>query len=425
MAKTYEWCKDLPVVDYKNEEGHEYCVFHAPQGKKEVSVEKFNELIFEEINKAKRFGILCDLEGTIFEGDISFTQFDKNNPLPEISFFKTTFNGEVDFEGVTFNGVADLARAEFSGWADFSDATFNEITDFSDAIFVEYGSFYHATFNKGISFFGETFIKGGSFIGLNLKEKAKFEYSNLKKVSFEDTDLRKIDFINCTWPKRLGRNVLYDEIRLFTTYKNNDTVETSEEKKAFWDRLNHRFKQEWAVFKKDLYFGKDYIKKAEILYQQLKQKYKEEHNEPEVSNWHYGEKEMYRKSSRFRRFFPFSLSNLYWLSSGYGERPLRAGLMFLFLILTISVLFGLAGLDPNPTLNGNPAYKIAEIKSLTDIFQHFTGLIANTLQYATFEKEPDFMPTNIYGAFLKIVAKVFIPLQAALFVLAVRNKFRR
>ncbi|HCL81135.1 MAG TPA: hypothetical protein DHW81_02555 [Nitrospiraceae bacterium] len=134
---------------------------------------------------------------------------------------------------------------------------------------------------------------------------------------------------------------------------------------------------------------------------------------------------MFRKGSRRIRFNPASLSNLYWLSSGYGERPVRAGNVLLLLILTLSVLFGSAGLEPNPSLNGNPAYEINKIKSLSDMLSHLWGIILNTLQYATFEKVPDYVPKTIYGATLKFVVKILIPLQAALFALAIRNRFRR
>jgi len=49
-AEEYTWCKDLPVVSYKEIEGNEYCVFHAPKGQKGISLEEFNELVFERIN---------------------------------------------------------------------------------------------------------------------------------------------------------------------------------------------------------------------------------------------------------------------------------------------------------------------------------------------------------------------------------------
>lgn len=40
MAEKYGWCIDLPVVEYRDEEGKEYCVFHATEGKKGISAKE-------------------------------------------------------------------------------------------------------------------------------------------------------------------------------------------------------------------------------------------------------------------------------------------------------------------------------------------------------------------------------------------------
>ncbi|MBF0527277.1 MAG: hypothetical protein HQK56_19520, partial [Deltaproteobacteria bacterium] len=80
----------------------------------------------------------------------------------------------------------------------------------------------------------------------------------------------------------------------------------------------------------------DEYTKVGDLYRRLKQKYKEEHNEPEASTWHYNEKEMFRKSSKRRRY-SLSLTDLYFVSSGYAERPVRA---FFALIVLIVLYMG-------------------------------------------------------------------------------------
>jgi len=46
IAESFEWCKDNETV-YTDEEGKDYCVFHNAKGHKGVSVEKFNDLIFQ------------------------------------------------------------------------------------------------------------------------------------------------------------------------------------------------------------------------------------------------------------------------------------------------------------------------------------------------------------------------------------------
>ena len=521
-AKEYiEWCIDLPVVDYRDKDGNEYCVFHAPVGQKGISLEEFNGLVFARISKAKQENKPCDLTDTIFEGGIKFVGFDKDNPLPEIIFLGAIFSGGADFSGATFGGAVSFQLATFSGKADFLGATFSDIADFTEArfgktayfrwatlrktawfvqakfretsdfaeatfsglvdftgaTFMETSDFFGATFSRkadflgatfsettyfrkttfsgrahfrevkfsreanfgwttfsgGADFTGKTFNREADFRSLNLEGKSRFEGVNLRRASFLDTDLRKIDFINPIWPKWCGRHLLYDEIRLFKEITKGD-IKTQDEAtfssrhwlKELLNKLKQRFTREWKGFKKDISCNKVEIKKVEILYRMLKQKYKGEHNEPEVSNWHYGEKEMFRKGSLFRRYCPLSLSNLYWLSSGYGERPVRAGIVLFLFILAISVLFGLTGLSSNPSLEEKSLYEVTEIKCLADIFQKgFAGLVANTLQYATFEKEPDFVPNTIYGTFLRIAARILIPLQTALLALAVRNRFRR
>lgn len=139
--------------------------------------------------------------------------------------------------------------------------------------------------------------------------------------------MRNVDFKNCNWPEKYGRNILFDEIKLF-----------GENKDIFKGSLYEILINGWCGFKKDIACDKNEIKKVELLYRRLKQKYTDEHDWPEVSNWHYGEKEMFRRSNLWRRFFPLSISNLYWLSSGYGERPVRAGGTLVCLVFGISFL---------------------------------------------------------------------------------------
>lgn len=267
--------------------------------------------------------------------------------------------------------------------------------------------FWGARFNEEVSLFRGIFINEVYFYSLRIKEKIRFESIDLKKAAFLGTDLRKIDFVNCTWPKKIGRDVLYDEISIF----GNDREPNPRFKGGFSQIL----KQEWDGFKKKYAPEKEMIKRVEILYQMLKQKYKEEHNEYEVSVWHYGEKEMFRKGSYFRRFFPLSLSNLYWLSSGYGERPVRAGIGLIFLMLGISVLMAMSGLK-HP--EGSFVVPISRIDG-------FAAIILNTLQYATLQKATLLEPASLTGGYLKLLTQILIPLQTALFALAIKNRFKR
>jgi uncharacterized protein YjbI with pentapeptide repeats len=441
MSKKYNWCRDLQIA-YSDNDGNDYCVFHAPKGTKgNISLQSFNELVFAYINESLRSGVACDLSGTIFEGDISFTQYSDGFHLPQIKFSSAIFNGKVNFLKVIFEGNAifnrvhfcgftyftaakftgdtwftsatfdndlEFSKAEFIGKAYFNDSKFNGSTTFHSTIFndeaefskVTFGGktdFTFAEFREKADFSSSEFLEKGYFSDIqcfngirftkvSVKDEIKFDIVNLERISFLDTNIRNINFIDCRWPKKYGRNILFDEIE-----------------SSSYDRT-----------------------KIATLYRQLKQKNKEEHNEPEVSNWHYGEKEMFRKSSSLRMLNPLSFSNLYWLTSGYGERPVRAGLFLIIFILATSVLSALTGLMPSNQVH---YLGIDSIKGLADImdFRKFTVLILNTFQYITFQKEPFFYPdsTSILGAYIKLSAQILIPIQTALFIFALRNKFRR
>jgi uncharacterized protein YjbI with pentapeptide repeats len=410
-AEKYKWCKELDTV-YTDEEGKDYCVFHAQKGHKGVSVEEFNNLVFQRIEKAKNPGKKCNLSGTIFEGPIEFNQFDEKNSLPEIDFSFTTLTENADFLGAEFSKDAYFSFAKFRGRAVFSSAKFRKWADFMASEFKGEAVFSSAEFSGEADFVKTEFMgradcKDAKFSGKTVFNKTifkaearfenclidgalRFEETDLSRVSFLETNLRNFNFVRCIWPRKKGRDVLYDEIQ----------IKSPKDIKAF--------------------------EQVENIYRQLKQKYKKELNEPEVSNWHYGEKEMFRKKSLWRRFNPISFSNMYWAFSGYGECPVRAGIMLLLLLIFIMTGMNYFGLVP--FVEGNPVYEVTEIKGLSGSidWKKLWLLFYNTIQHILFFKTPFFKPETLSGnIFLTVFTRFIIPIQAALFAFALRNKFRR
>ncbi|GAF84664.1 unnamed protein product, partial [marine sediment metagenome] len=302
--------------------------------------------------------------------------FGRANFSKAAMFLEATFNGEASFKKATFKESALFEKVYFSGYTNFSVATFRQKANFKQA-----------DFNRNVYFQKTKFSKWFVLSGCSSKESIFFEGADLSNVSFLDSDPAKMHFIDCTWPRCFGRNILSDEIK-----------------------------------PKDDKFPFD---KVEYLYRRLKQKYKEEHNETEASNWHYGEKEMFRKKKLWRRYNPFSFSNLYWVSSGYAERPVRAGLVLISLFVAVTFLMNLLGLVPR---HGNPVFGVESIKGFSSVFDpmRFWLLVNNTIQHALFIRDTYFIPQSLAGSIiLTISTKVIIPIQTALFVLALRNKFRR
>lgn len=436
------WCRELPVVDYKDDDGNEYCVFHAPVGKKGVSKDEFQELVFERIqdvqkkNEEKGKSNLegCNLSGTVFEWGISFNRFRKNNPLPLINFSKAAFQGDTYFDETAFNGEAGFFRTDFSGNAYFVGAAFSCEVYFNKTNFIGDAYFIRAVFSDKVNFSGSKFDGNVSFMEATFNGEANFTLSifnadtnfsgvafnkvffrrtafgefkvlinditvedvlefvslDFTKTSFDGTDFGKIKLINPTWPMKGNRDVLYDEILL------------DEERPG----------------------DSETIERVKSLYNSLKQKYKNEHDQAQVSNWHYGEKEMERKMASIKTPFHWSIINLYWLSSGYAEAPRRAGGILIALIIIFSILLGWAGLEATDAIKGTDKAIEMSWRGQSN-FKGMGVLLLNTLKYATFQKDFFFQPVSWCGEAIKLLAQIFIPLQTALFALAVRNRYRR
>lgn len=189
LAPKFIWCKDLPTV-YKDEEGESYCLFHAPAGKKGVSADEFKKAVKDKITLECGEKSSFDLSGAVFEGELSFSEFDKDNPLCDAKFSKALFVDNVDFAHVTFDGKADFSGTVFKSNAYFSKALFKGVATFEGAVFdkdviydkakfLEKAYFFDTNFNgwssfKMVEFGAELYFSWGAFIGGGNFEKAKF-----------------------------------------------------------------------------------------------------------------------------------------------------------------------------------------------------------------------------------------------------------
>ena len=382
--KEYGWCKGEET--YRPAFTWFYCIFHLPKGATEKHSPLLKDRIFQKITDAKAKGEICNLSGTIFNEDMSFSIFNKDNPLPEIDFSHAVFCGEVDFREVVFEGSVVFEWATFERDAYFNSAVFKKKADFSASVFKAGAFFAMAKFEdkadfSEITFEGEayfvkkTFLKDADFNTAGPKGLIDFEEVDLGRVSLLGCDLRKINFTNCTYAKlNSNTRVLYDEL----------------------------------VAEKQ----KDKIERVEILYRRLKQKYLDEHDYGQASEWHVREKEMWRKRTPPKQFIPFIFLWLYKISSGYGEKPGKAFVvLFLMILATAASLYfcGMRKIGAQPAENQINPFKI----------------ILSVLQYLTFQKDIPLKPINDWGECIKVVSQILIPLQAALFGLAVRNRFRR
>ena len=171
--ETGAWCESyeaIPLADGKER----YCVFHAPQGEKGVSLEEFNDLVYAEIDKARAEGSPVVFEGTEFEGEISFSRYSKEDPLPSINFCLAVFHGPATFDGTHFSGEASFEKTVFEKEASFREAVFECKIDICNATFLEEADFTSASFRQQVYISWGSFKKGAKLDKVHYGGRAVF-----------------------------------------------------------------------------------------------------------------------------------------------------------------------------------------------------------------------------------------------------------
>jgi len=257
-----EWCESLPIV-YRDEEGKSYCVFHAPQGKKGVSLYEFNEYVFDLITKAQKERRNCGLYGVVFEGDIHFQRFNKDNPLPSLSFHEVLFPGEVNFSNTYCAENVTFSDTVFQGEADFINTIFKKglsllLVKFQgEAIFIgtEFlgpNVFMGVEFSSTANFLNAKFHRWVHIPGCIFKDYARFELSNFSEsVHFQRSHFKKqANFENCKFKGELVlEETKFDKEVFFKSAEFDNKVSI----------LNTIF-EEKADFSKVLFYQNSFIK---------------------------------------------------------------------------------------------------------------------------------------------------------------------
>jgi uncharacterized protein YjbI with pentapeptide repeats len=375
----------------------------------------------------------------------------------EANFYGARFMAGADFSKASFTGQAVFSEARFMGWAEFSSATFKERAYFFGAIFTKWARFPDATFAEGADFSWATFTDeadwcrasiGGQvvFREINHRDKVerappfigdfrvlefhdrgglRFQDVSLAHCTFTGTDLRRPEFHHVTWGSLGGRKIIYDEVKLRGAEK-----KTPWYRDWFWSwvsghlplgtfaleigratdstgraRIGVYLSEELAPPKPP--WG-DRYGEVERLYRNLQENYKQAGDYKNLGDFHYGEMEMHRRASKWR-WFPFYWYNLYWFLSGYGERPCRALGWLAGFLLALPLLVWGVGLD---SVTGGTAPGFLE--TFTYIFEK-----------ATFQRPPLLANLNFLGSFISNLSLLIIPGQAALFLLALRNRLGR
>jgi len=272
------------------------------------------------------------------------------------------------------------------GYAQFSEAIFN------------YSKFAKRTYFDGPDkekLFSKTFQTHFISVEFQKPEDVLFRMVNLSKCFLVNTDLSKVELTGVEWYTKKG---------LFFT------------RKAVYDEVSGEKDKNYQLIEK--------------LYRQLKKNFEGRGSYGEAGDFHYGEMEMRRLSHRW--FFRYlSLTSLYKILSGYGEKYwLALFWLFLFLLffslayLVIGMKLQTAKVVEMRIIQYSPALSFHIFLDHNFWWDYYQSLI-HSLEIATFQRDKAFVPISTTGRLFEILETILIPIQVALSVLAVRRRFRR
>ena len=404
-----------------------FCNLH--DGKCQIDDAEFSEAVQSLISIQQDDPAITTihLDGIHFRTDFSllYRSFTKRVSFSNAVFYNkvkitdTTFEKGALWGFCLFNDEVEFNRVKFSSIANFSETVFKKalkfrLTNFYGATFVkasfeEGGQFNHSTFDDFASFRNiriPTLSKVVSFYFIQFLSGRRtwFEEVDLSRISFIECDLRYVKFIDVEWVKpkwpACKRKCLVDEFS--------------------------NFRDEKLLPK--------HLERVRGEYQQLKLNYEEARNFADAGDFYYGEMECLRKSLGPKRFLP-TLTTIYWFSTGYGEKPLRAGSNLIVLIILWVCCLMSWGLNPTSV---NSGYQGIDYE-FSWYFSNFSALVKDGLNTFTYVIEillREEKTSRIYspvpaqgrwfsGDGINVIGFILVYLQALLFALAVRRRFRR
>lgn len=420
---TKTCCNANCFLDSKTHDG--FCILHSLDPNKEFGIFKSTlDTLYKHFRNSK--------SEYYFENIIFPTEFD---------FAHYKFDRHANFNNCIFYGPIKCPN-HFESEANFENCHFYDDANFSGAIFDKIVRFNHSEFKKNSIFFRAKFHDKAAFWGVKFNENSNFRY-----VYFYD----QIHFGDCIFPKEPNEihfiatrfekpdRTLFSGVDLTTAIFRWSILLDIKFENVKWPQkpilqCTRRFIRDEIAIKNlcketDHYLKSDYLAFTKDLYQQLAKSYEKRGDYKISGDFYYGEMECFRKMNPFRRFLP-SLINMYRVSSGYGLRYIRAGIVLLVLFFLFANLHMLIGLK-STEFNNNRSIHYTFSDKADNFFDNYLIDLSKSFVYCgevlIREEEQDriFNTISIWGDGLNVVFSILIYLQVILFMFAIKRQFKR
>ncbi len=241
-----------------------------------------------------------------------------------------------------------------------------------------------------------------------------FEAVDLGKTTFAGTDLREVHFRHVKWPKKLWHWWVVESSALEPSLAPR------------WQKLAMKMWLWFLIFNghnttADEFAQASYadgLEKARRVCRDLKAALEDQRDHADAGDFYYAEMELRRRQLGGVRG---SLLWIYWLVCGYGEKPLRALVVFAFIWVLLAGAFSNTEFrfDRSASWRNEPCFTVGCLPSHKEALGH--SIRALTLQQRGGYLEP-YSPEAHH---LVLAANLVGPVQLGLFGLAMRRRFRR
>lgn len=412
-------------------------------------------------------GVVFDL--ATFEKDVDFYENEENifgNKKVfegDVSFIKTVFKGKAGFWKIQFKNSSHFSNSEFHQRVDFFSSTFYKTTSFQETIFKGVADFSLVTFLDQAQFFNACFSQTSHFNGVTFKgnvffNQAKFEINS--KIFFRRTVFNEVV---CSFFEAEVSGYIHFAGGKRKKLKDATATGGIEEtgflgNKSFLDfqyayiekpeRINFhnlRLQPNWFInvdCRKFVFTichwrtttGKYVDIKSELRV--LKERGNENPNRLFAKTcWQLADnseesksfitaslfRQLANESKRLETYSGYKILSLhwwYWLSSYYGERWTRAGIVLLSILFLFAIYynFALFQICPKNSVDGSKC--VVRAMRIDESIQHslYTASLQNVEYRKTLTSEQDI---------IILLEKILAPVQTALLILAIRRKFMR
>jgi hypothetical protein len=351
---------------------------------------------------------------TIFSGDVNFSSVRFS---AKVEFNVASFSAPANFNGARFTADADFFFASFSARTDFLYAIFFAPANFSAANFNDAADFSFATFSADAQFSKARFFDAAIFIGTIFKDLFHFEGST-KKRSFGDQQQLNFQTAQFEKPDRVSFHKLDLRPHWF--------VNVDSRRFVFHD-VEFRFKLKKELKSlNDVFLGVHY-RQLEIACRQLALNAEENHRYRQAADLRYAAMDTHRlewlQDRETNKRFDF-LHWLYWMTSGYGEKIIRAVMMLGLLWLVFAFFYTKVGFEQKTNKPGNDQQSIPAQEDVVGKPLPLKKVLTYSLGVMSLQK-PDPKPVTVAAQTLVIFETILGPIQAALLALAIRRRFMR